>query len=54
MILLFIGIDIVVQRLLFSENGMVLFSYVKFCSVLLFSKFQRRLVILLFCILKDR
>jgi hypothetical protein len=41
MILLFIGIDIVVQRLLFSENGMVLFSYVKFCSVLQFSKFKR-------------
>ena len=54
MILLFIGIDIVVQRLLFSENGMVLFSYVKFCSVLQISKFQRRLVILLFCVLKRR
>jgi hypothetical protein len=54
MILLFIGIDIVVQRLLFSENGMVLFSYVKFYSVLQIPKIQRRLVILLFCILKRR
>jgi hypothetical protein len=54
MFLLFIGIDFVVQRLLFSENSKVLFRYVKFCYILQISKIQRRLVILLFCILKDR